>query len=174
MIKEIFIGIFLTALLIRISALILSIKNERKLKSEGAKEYGKINTLILISLHFIFYVASFAEGIARKTQFGYITKAGIAIYVFSILVLLLVIHELKKFWTVKIIIAKKHKLNTSFIFKYIRHPNYFLNVLPELIGITLIFKSWLVFLVLFPVYVISLAIRISQEEKIMKQKFKDY
>ncbi|MFG5423249.1 isoprenylcysteine carboxylmethyltransferase family protein [Enterococcus faecalis] len=46
-------------------------------------------------------------------------------------------------WTVKLIIVDEQSLNSSWLFKYIKHPNYFLNIIPELIGLTMFFHSWI-------------------------------
>ena len=60
------------------------------------------------------------------------------------------------------------------IFKYFRHPNYFLNIIPELVSISLICQAWITLAIGLPVYLIPLTIRIVQEEKVMKLHFKDY
>ena len=78
------------------------------------------------------------------------------------------------FWTTKVIIAEDHQLNTSFLFKYIRHPNYYLNLIPELIELALICESFYVFIVVFPLYCITLIVRIRIEEKAMKSRFINY
>ena len=84
-----------------------------------------------------------------------------------------VIYQLKEIWTVKIYILPNHKINTSFIFKYFRHPNYFLNIIPELIGLSLLCQAKLTAMFILPLYMIILAIRIMQEEKAMKCLFKE-
>src|SRR5437870_13907816 len=35
----------------------------------------------------------------------------------------------------KLLIASDHTLNQSGLFRWVRHPNYFLNILPELVGL---------------------------------------
>jgi isoprenylcysteine carboxyl methyltransferase (ICMT) family protein YpbQ len=89
-------------------------------------------------------------------------------------ILWLVIFNLKDVWTVKLFIAKEHTLNNSLLFKYFRHPNYFLNIIPELIAIALICQAWYTLLIGLPLYLIPLTIRIVQEEKVMKTHFSDY
>ena len=161
-------------LFLRFITLVFSVRNEKRLKKHGAVEYGKFNTTLLIVLHILIYLASFTEGIIKNVQFDNTTIVGLFLYTLSTLALVLVIYQIKDVWTVKLLLAKKHKLNKSFIFKYIRHPNYFLNIIPELVGIAMIFKSWIIFTILFPVYLIFLVIRIIQEEKLMKLRFPNY
>ena len=74
----------------------------------------------------------------------------------------------------KLMIAPEQKINKSSIFKYFRHPNYFLNIIPELISIALICQAWFTLFVGLPLYLIPLAIRIVQEEKLMKTHFSNY
>lgn len=170
----IIIVIMAVLLLFRLFTVFISSKNEKKLKQSGAVEYGQLNTKFLVVVHIIIYVAAFLEAYIKKISFDIFTIAGISLYILSAIVLLFVISQLKDLWTVKLIIAKEHKLNTSFIFDYFKHPNYFLNVIPEIIAVNLICKSWNVLLFIVPIYMLFLIIRIVQEEKVMKEVFTEY
>lgn len=152
----------------------VALVNERKLKSDKAKEYGKKNSIILNILHYLFFGGCIIEAYIRKTCFDNYTIIGIILYILSYIMLIYVIKELKGFWTTKLIVAENHQLNTSFLFKHIKHPNYFLNLIPELIGFALICKAKYVFIFVFPFYLITLIVRISIEQKIMKSKFVNY
>ncbi len=55
--------------------------------------------------------------------------------------LVFVIHLLGRLWTVKLLIVRDHVLVTHQLFRWFRHPNYFLNILPELAGIALILNA---------------------------------
>ena len=166
--------IFGIAAFLRLFALFISNKNERQLKLAGATEYGEYNTTALVIVHTLFYFFCFVEAYIRETQFDTITIFGLALYAFSMIILYTVIYQLRDIWTIKLIIAKDHMLNNSFIFKYFRHPNYFLNVIPELLAMGLIFKPWITLIVLFPIYMIFLSKRIIQENLVMKQTFTNY
>ncbi|WP_245957173.1 isoprenylcysteine carboxylmethyltransferase family protein [Bergeyella cardium] len=82
-----------------------------------------------------------------------------------------VIYQLGSVWTLKIYILKNHKIKTSFLFRYVKHPNYYLNIIPELIGIALLCRANISFGILFPIYLIILGIRIYQEERAMKNLY---
>jgi isoprenylcysteine carboxyl methyltransferase (ICMT) family protein YpbQ len=166
--------IFVIIMLIRFISLFKSISNEKALKKGGAVEYGKRNSLVLVLGHVLYYFACMAEAILFEKTVNNYTLAGVLVFTFSMIILWIVIASLKEVWTVKLIIAPKHHINKSFIFKYFRHPNYFLNVIPELIGVALICQSWYTLLIGLPLYCIPLSIRIMQEEKIMKAHFSDY
>lgn len=163
--------------LVRLFSIFISAKNEKALKRKGAREYGKLNSLVLVIFHFIFYGACLTEGFSKGAFFtDTISTYGLIVYALSILVLYYVIYQIRHVWTVKLIIAPKdfHVINTSFLFKYIRHPNYYLNIIPELIGICLIFHAWYTLFIGFPIYLVPLVIRIVQEERLMKTIFNDY
>ena len=166
--------LFLIFFCVRLLTLAISINNEKRLKQAGAREYGALNSRVLAILHVLFYLGAFAEGYLDRVRFDALSGFGVAIYVAAMAVLFYVIHALRPLWTVKLIVAQDHVLNTSPLFKYTRHPNYFLNILPELVGLALLMKSFTVLVLVFPLYLISLGVRIFQEEKIMRQTFADY
>lgn len=172
--SKILILLFASFFLVRLSTLFISIRNERRLKADGGIEFGALNSTILAVLHIGFYLSAIAEAYVNQVQIDSLTLVGVAVYLFSIAALFYVIHELSPIWTVKLIIAREHSLNNSLLFRYFRHPNYFLNVVPELIGLALMCKAYDTLLILFPIYLASLVVRIVQEERIMRTRFKGY
>ena len=166
--------LFWVFFLVRLSSLFISIRNEKRLRREGAEEYGKKNSAVLAVLHVLFYLGAFAEGYVKNAQLDGTAVAGAALYVAGLVMLFYVIRQLSPIWTVKLFVAKEHTLNKSKLFKYARHPNYFLSILPELIGLVLLLKAYVVLAALFPLYLLSLAVRIIQEEKVMRARFKEY
>ena len=155
---------------LRLATLFFSIKNEKRLRKEGAVEYGKINSLSMTIYHVFFYVLSISELIIVKTNFDVVSFIGVCLFVFSYIVLLYVMYQIRDVWTVKLFIAKNHKVNTSFLFKYVRHPNYYLNIIPELIGIGMLCHAWYTMAVILPFYALTMYNRITVEEKVMKQE----
>ena len=172
--KPIILFLFFTALLIRLISLFISIKNENSLKISGAFEYGKFNSTLLMISHASIYSFCFVEAYIKQPEFDLISLIGTILLLFSIFMLFIVISKLKHFWTFKLYIAKDHILNKSFLFKYFRHPNYFFNVIPELLGIILICKAWAALIILFPLHMFFLGIRIHQENIAMGNKFFEY
>jgi isoprenylcysteine carboxyl methyltransferase (ICMT) family protein YpbQ len=168
---------FFLILMARFYTVIISGKTERFLKQKGGIEFGGINTLILISCHYLYYGACITEGLSKgnwgKDLFSW---AGLILYALSIIILYYIIRQISHIWTIKLIIAPKHIhiINKGFIFKYFRHPGYYLGDIVELIGVALIFHAWYVLAIGLPVYLIPLIIRIIQEERIMKFMFDDY
>lgn len=166
--------LFLMAAVIRLISLFISVSNERKLKKQNAVEYGKQNSKVLVLCHTFFYLSSLSESILKDREVNEFSFFGLALFIFSMIILWIVIFSLKDTWTVKLVITPGQKINRSFLFRYFRHPNYFLNIIPELISISLICQAWVTLLIGLPVYLIPLTIRIIQEERAMKRNFSNY
>ncbi|TVX32052.1 hypothetical protein AZJ41_04535, partial [Streptococcus pneumoniae] len=49
------------------------------------------------------------------------------------------------------------------------HPNYFLIILTEPVGLPLLIHSYVTFIFMFPVYAIILYYRIAEEEKLLQE-----
>lgn len=148
--------------------------NIHNLMNNNAKEYGKKNVIIFDLLYYIFFGGCLIEAYIRKTQFDNYMIIGQALYLFSYITFIYVFLELKGIWTTKLIIAENHQLNTSFLYKYIKHPGYFFGMIPELIGFALICKALYVFIIVFPFWLATLIVRIIIEEKMMRSKFLNY
>lgn len=84
---------------------------------------------------------------------------------FAYAMLFYVIYKLHDVWTVKLYIIPDHRIEKSFLFRTVRHPNYYLNIIPELIGVALLCNAWYTLLIGLPIYACLLAIRIRQEEE---------
>jgi len=168
--------IFVLILVARFYTVVISAKNEKIVRRKGGIEFGALNTLILISCHFLYYGACITEGLNKAGHHDILSWAGLILYATSIFVLYYIICQISYIWTVKLIIAPRniHIINKSFLFKYFRHPNYYLSIIPEMIGIAMVFHSWYVLAIGLPLYLIPLITRIIQEERVMKFMFEDY
>ncbi|OJG53942.1 hypothetical protein RV06_GL000561 [Enterococcus haemoperoxidus] len=159
--------LFFVIALFRMGVLFISKRHEKKLLETGAMEYGKKVSKQLVILHTLFYFCSFFEGIITSVKIDIISYIGLFLLIVSFIVLIVVVKSLGEYWTVKLIFAGNHVLNTSWVFKYIKHPNYFLNIVPELIGITLLFHAWLTIMVFIVPYSICLYLRIKEENELL-------
>ena len=168
------IGFFALAVVLRVASLVISARNEARLQDAGAQEYGTGNSRLLAAVHFAFYCAAFLEGLWRRSQVDAWTWRGLALYGFGMLILLYVIRELGDLWSVKVLLAPDHVLKQSWLFRAVRHPNYYLNVLPELVGLAMVLKAWLTLLILLPCYLATLFRRIRIEEEAMRMRFPQY
>ena len=150
--------------MLRLGSFAVSMRNEKALKAQGAREYGQRTSRLLALAHTLFYLGALAEGLWRGTQPTPWTTVGLLLYSLSVLAFVLVWRALNSLWTVKLLIASDHVLNQSALFRWVRHPNYFLNIIPELCGLALIMGAWIVLVLGLPCYLLVLRVRIRQEE----------
>lgn len=156
---------------IRLVFLRISIKNEKKLIERGARQVGTKTSIMLALAHIFYYFASIFEAYITNAHFSSISIFGVITLSLSFIVLFYIVKILGEIWTVKVYILPNHQINRTWIFKYFRHPNYFLNIIPELIGVSLLCQAWRVMIVGLPLYFIILALRIYQEQKAMQHLF---
>ena len=168
------VAFFVVAAVLRLGSLFVSIRNEARLRAEGAEEFGAGNSRLMASLHALFYVGAFTESWWRESQIGPWAWLGFALYGGAMLVLLHVVRELGRLWTVKVLVAKRHTLNQSWLFRAVRHPNYYLNIVPELVGLALAMGAWSTLIFLLPCYLLALFRRIRIEEEVMRERFPAY
>ncbi|CIO28570.1 isoprenylcysteine carboxyl methyltransferase family protein [Streptococcus pneumoniae] len=161
--------IIICVFLIRLLFLKKSIANEKRIRRDGGREFGIKNTKRLTLVHIVFYLACFMEALVYRPSFNMMSVVGLVLLIFSMLMLLLVIHLLGDIWTVKLMLAPNHKFVDHVLFKTVKHPNYFLNILPELIGLTLLSHAYMTFVLVFPVYAVILYRRIAEEEKLLHE-----
>lgn len=169
--SPILVVIFLAAAATRIVSVLVSRRHEKKLRSEGATEHGTLNTKLLALAHMAFYFTAFAEGWVRGAEFDSVSMIGLVIFAAAMLMLAWIVRLLGAVWTVKIMIAPNHPVSRHVLFRTVRHPNYFLNILPELVGYALIFHAYFTLAIGLPVYLVLLAVRIVQEERAMRDLF---
>jgi isoprenylcysteine carboxyl methyltransferase (ICMT) family protein YpbQ len=164
----------IAAIVFRIVMLAISMRNEKALRENRAIEYGSRNSRLLALAHITFYIAASIEGLARPTSFDLVTIIGLVLYGFGAVMLLVVAFLLGRFWTVKLMIARDHVLITHPLFGWVRHPNYYLNILPELLGFALTLHAFFTLVVGLAIYAVPLGIRILQEERAMRKHFPGY
>ena len=160
-------SLFIVIFCIRLYSLSISIRNEKRLIAKGAIQYGKTNSMLLSLAHVTFYLSAIIEANVHQIGMTTLSWTGLGVLLFAIAMLFVVIRELGEIWTVKLYILPEHQVNQSFLFKYVRHPNYFLNIIPELIGLSLLCHAVNTAHYGLPIYAVLLLIRIRQEEKAM-------
>jgi len=158
----------------RLGSLAVSVRHEKALRARGATEYGPGTSRLLALAHTLFFLGALVEGLWRRTQPTPWTAGGVVLSGLAAVALVLVWRELHGLWTVKLLIAPDHSLNQRALFRWVRHPNYFLNIVPELLGVALTMGAWGVLAVGLPLYLLVLRARIVQEERVMRQHFPQY
>ncbi|KXB76538.1 isoprenylcysteine carboxyl methyltransferase family protein [Prevotella amnii] len=160
--------IFASFFVLRLFSLAFSIRNEKRLIKCGATQYGKRNSLLLTLAHIAYYFGALYEGYTSNMEFDRTSVIGVAVMAFAYIMLFYVIYKLSDVWTVKLYIVPNHRIDRSFLFRTVRHPNYFLNIIPELVGVALLCHAWTTLCVGLPLYGYLLIVRIRQEERAMR------
>lgn len=161
--------IVLVVFIFRLVFLKRSIKNEKAILANGGREYGVQNTKYITILHILFYLSCFAEATIRQVHFDTLGVMGLGLLIFAMFMLYVVTKLLGEIWTVKLMLVKNHQFVDHWLFRYVKHPNYFLNIIPELIGLALLCHALLSFYILFPFYIIVLYNRIKEEEQLLRE-----
>ncbi len=150
----------------RLFELVLSKKNTKKLLEEGGKEYFEFHYKFIVLFHVIFILFFLIKSFFNANV--YIEY----LYLFFFLQIFryLIIYQLGKFWTTRILVINKPLVKT-WIFRYLRHPNY-LVVFLEIILICLFFNDLYTLIIFSTINAILICIRIYYEEKANKFRHK--
>ena len=165
---------FIVAVVIRLASVVVSKRHERALRADGAVEVGAGVSKLMAAVHVAYMVAGGLEAWLTRPVPDAVSAVGLAVYAFGIVMLVVVVTMLGRFWTVKVMIARDHAHVTHPLFRAVRHPNYFLNILPELVGYALVLHAWWTLAIGLPIYLVVMVLRIRQEEASMRERFSDY
>lgn len=117
--------------------------------------------------------------IAKATLFPFyinqnIQIFGIALLLFSVILRLIVVYNLGKYFTVDVTIKKDHQLKTDGFYKYVRHPSYAFSLL-TFVGLAIVLNNYISAIVLLVPVFLMFFYRIKIEEKVLTEEFgKDY
>ena len=153
---------------LRLFFLKLSKTNEQRILQDGGTEYGVKTTKCLTIVHIIYYLACVTEAIYSQTTFDSLSTIGLIMMIFSMIMLYIVTRLLKGIWTIKLMIVKNHQFNDHWLFRNIKHPNYYLNIGPELIGVALLCHATYSAIILLPIYAWILYLRIKEENYLIQ------
>ena len=155
--------IVITILLLqRVSELVISKRNEKWLRNQGAIDYGASHYYFIVAVHALFFISVIAEFIyANNIAINWwLIIVAIILQLFRVWILL----TLGNYWSTKILVVPNAPLIKTGPYRFVRHPNYVLVAL-ELIVIPMIFNLYIttgIFLLLNS-YVLS--IRMREEDK---------
>jgi isoprenylcysteine carboxyl methyltransferase (ICMT) family protein YpbQ len=158
--------ILLLFFIVRLYSLKISINHTQQLIQKGAKEYGAQNSKYLALNHILIYVGAAVEALINKDAFSLFNGLGLVLLIAGYAVLFHVIKALGSIWTLKLFILPEHPIVKSGLYKITKHPNYYLNIVPELIGVLWLTHATYTSVLLLP-YAYFLYTRIVQEEKMM-------
>lgn len=150
--------------------MLLLFKRTKSASVRVRKDRGSLIILwitILAGLFSGFYLANYGKWSPVNY---YLASAGIIIYVSGLLVRWISIVQLRQRFTVNVAVNKKHTLETSGMYKHLRHPSY-LGILLIMAGLGLAMNSLASFLLVISPVFFGLSYRISVEEKLLENEF---
>lgn len=130
-----------------------------------------------LSLIWIVIIISIIAGttIANKSfhpimQSLVISYVGLALVVFGMILRLIVVRSLGRYFTVDVVIRQDHQIKKTGFYKYIRHPSYLASLI-SFVGFGLSLNNWIALLIVtIPVFM-AFVIRTNQEEKALTSHF---
>ncbi|MCW3084334.1 MAG: isoprenylcysteine carboxylmethyltransferase family protein [Bacteroidetes bacterium] len=117
-----------------------------------------------------FYLASTTS--FRIGDFKPVRITGLFLIVLGVQLRFMAISRLGKMFTVDVTIRKDHALNTSGMYKYLRHPSYSASLI-SFLGLGVALNNWLSIPVIFVPVLISFIYRMNVEEKLLQEQFGD-
>ncbi len=160
-------AIYLLLIIIqRITEMKISKRNEKILIQKGAVEFGKSHFKFIIILHTLVFISMVIEYSLKVNR---IELSLYNIILFSFVVILQAfrfstIKSLGVYWTIRIYRVPGEPLIKTGLYKYLKHPIYIIVIL-EIIIIPLVFNLYLTSIVFTILNLVTITIRIMEENK---------
>lgn len=160
----IFFCFLLFFILQRLVELFVAKRNERKMKQQGALEFGKKQYIVIVFLHICFFLSFLSEVMIFHKTLSTLWPL--------LLITLLLIQGLRIWamaslgerWNTKILVLPKKDIVMKGPYRYIRHPNYVV-VVCELLLIPLFFQAYVTAITFCFCNAYVLSLRIREEER---------
>ncbi len=155
--------VFLAVVLLqRLFELLLSVRNARKVKPLGAREYGAGHFPLFVIVHTIYIAGLFLEVRLLDARPDNLWPMWLGVWSAAQALRYAAIRALGDRWNVRVIVIPGAPLVRSGPYRYLRHPNY-LAVVAELLAAPLIFGAWRTALVVSILNALVLRLRITAE-----------
>ena len=155
----------------RLGELVLSRRNARRMRAQGAVEVGAAHFRVMAVMHTLFLGACAAEvyglGRAFPVPLGY---AALGVALLAQALRYWAIATLGERWNVRILVLPSAPPVTGGPYRYLRHPNYVAVVL-EMAAVPLIHGAWLTALGFSLLDAIILTVRIKKEEQALGPEY---
>lgn len=125
----------------RIPELLLSARNDRRLKARGAREYGRGHFPWLVLLHVLFPVGLVAEVLGLGTRPGPLWPLWLGVWLAAQALRLSAIRALGEYWSVRVWVVPGAPLVRRGPYRRLRHPSY-IAVTAELLAVPLLLGAW--------------------------------
>jgi protein-S-isoprenylcysteine O-methyltransferase Ste14 len=134
-------------------------------RSYDKNSMGKLWIVIILSVMVGVYIANVMPMYNALEYF-----IGLAMILLGIIIRLIAIFSLKKYFTSNVSIHQDHKLKTNGIYSRLRHPSY-TGALISFLGLGLSQGNWISLIVIFLPVLTAFLYRINIEEKVLSENF---
>jgi protein-S-isoprenylcysteine O-methyltransferase Ste14 len=140
-------------------------------KTVSGKVYAKWTLSALTLSYILILIFTVAEYFVVQRRINYlVTLMGFSLYLTGLLGREAPVKKLRGFWSPNIEIREDQRLIKDGLYQYVRHP-YYLFLLIEILGFTLIPNTYYTFLCCLIFYTYAVYVRIYYEEKALIEKF---
>lgn len=158
-------ALFLSYLVVqRVSELVVSARNARKLFARGAREHGREHYPWLVLLHALFPLALITEVFLLGARPGRLTPLWFLLWLAAQALRFASMRALGERWNTRVLVLPGAPLVRHGPYRWLRHPNY-LAVMIELIAAPLMFGAWRTALVFSLANLPALRVRIRCERR---------
>ncbi|HUK63707.1 MAG TPA: isoprenylcysteine carboxylmethyltransferase family protein, partial [Dongiaceae bacterium] len=148
----------------RFGEFVISARNEKRLRSLGAREHARGHFPLLLLVHVLFPVCLVAEFLLLGVRPGRLWPLWLALCVVAQALRLASIRALGERWHVRIWVVPGMPLVRHGPYRWLRHPNY-LAVVIELVAAPLMFGAWRTAAGISALNLVALGIRIRAEQR---------
>ncbi|MGB2691502.1 MAG: isoprenylcysteine carboxylmethyltransferase family protein [Thermodesulfobacteriota bacterium] len=148
----------------RLIELLIARRNERIVKSNGAREYDQKGYKLIVLMHIAFFISLISEYVFFGKTLNHYWIPLVILFLLAQALRYWAITSLGYYWNTKILVTPNTSPISRGPYKYIRHPNY-LAVIVEIAVIPLIFSCYLTSIIFTILNLIVLRRRIQIEEQ---------
>lgn len=152
---------------ILLNRLLRSKANDKK--GTDKQSLGTLWVVIIISI-FIGVFISYAVKAPVCSHSVAISYVGLSFVLLGVILRLIIIKSLGKFFTVDVTIRENHQLKKDGIYKYLRHPSYAASLI-SFLGMGIALNNWFSLLIIVVPVFCAFAYRIKVEEEALIQQF---
>lgn len=152
----------------RIIELMIARNNEKRMKREGAFEFGQAHYPWMVQMHAGFFLALILEVWLFKKSLSPFWPILLSLFILAQAGRVWALASLGKYWNTKVIVLPGANVVKKGPYRFIRHPNYAIVTL-ELIVIPLLFEAYVTAAVFSVLNAIMLSVRIPAEEDALRK-----
>ena len=152
----------------RLLELLLSRRNERRLRARGAVERGQGHYPWIVAMHVLWLLSTFVEGALRGPGFPFYWPVPLTLFLLLQPLRYWAILTLGESWNTRILVVPGTKPVRRGPYRYLNHPNYVV-VVVEILTFPLIFGAWITALIFSILNAVLLSIRIREENRALRE-----